>query len=347
MNRVDRRITIDVSGRMGRSPDLQRRWLRELAMTTEHHPADGSSTHGSTHSVHDTAPTGGQGGVRLDRSRSVVPTEGVGTAGGPGSIISQSPAGSQSTGALDLTGDWPYWAAVQLHEAVRVAGHAASVGGGRGLAGELYRYWYSVQSPPVAVRALAGLYRRAHAATGSHLDIDGELVLDRYDHVGDDGWWRTWNGRWARRHRSALDRVLFSPDPDRLADFVHALTGALETIAEPWLLACPTDPAQVGRAGAAVLFLPTGSVSSPQLAGLVGHCLRDAAPPLCLELAPGVAWAQDPGNGMSFGEHRCHLIALALQLGRPDPLAAIAHVFASHGIDPARPYLSGLPLVER
>ena len=43
---------------------------------------------------------------------------------------------------------------------------------------------------------------------------------------------------------------------------------------------------------------------------------------------------------MTFGEHRCHLITLALRhpSGARDPLRSIAAVFAAHGLDPAAPY---------
>jgi hypothetical protein len=43
---------------------------------------------------------------------------------------------------------------------------------------------------------------------------------------------------------------------------------------------------------------------------------------------------------MTFGEHRCHLISLALGLPRApqEPLSAIAEVFATHGVDPSAPH---------
>jgi hypothetical protein len=67
--------------------------------------------------------------------------------------------------------------------------------------------------------------------------------------------------------------------------------------------------------------------------------LRTDTPPLCLPVARGVAVAQYPDNGMTFGEHRCHLLALALR--RPGrSLGEIADVFAAHGVDPSRPYRS-------
>ena len=65
---------------------------------------------------------------------------------------------------------------------------------------------------------------------------------------------------------------------------------------------------------------------------------------MCLPLGPGIAVAQYPDNGMTFGEHRCHLLALALADARSiEPAGAlvldvIAQVFAAHGVDPSTPY---------
>ena len=60
---------------------------------------------------------------------------------------------------------------------------------------------------------------------------------------------------------------------------------------------------------------------------------------LAVTAAP--ALAQHPDNGMTFGEHRCHLVALALSGGRFD-LDAIAAVFRAHGVDPATPHRTAL-----
>jgi hypothetical protein len=88
-----------------------------------------------------------------------------------------------------------------------------------------------------------------------------------------------------------------------------------------------------------VLHAPDADCVAELLPDLV-PLLEDTRPPLCLPLAPGVGLAADPDNGMTFGEHRCHLIALALGLpsARRAPLDAIAHVFTTHEIDPAEPY---------
>ena len=51
--------------------------------------------------------------------------------------------------------------------------------------------------------------------------------------------------------------------------------------------------------------------------------LEDSLPALTLPLAPGLAFAEDPGDGVSFGAQRCGVIAAALveahEAGRLDP----------------------------
>lgn len=57
--------------------------------------------------------------------------------------------------------------------------------------------------------------------------------------------------------------------------------------------------------------------------------------------------AEDPGNGLSFGEDRCNLVAQALlaasrerKLDRGSKLTTIAATFRNRGLDARRPYLS-------
>ena len=241
---------------------------------------------------------------------------------------------------------WPAWASPQLLEAVSVKKHAATHSRGRALATELYRRWYSPVvgasiEPGRPWRPLAGVYRAAPAGSGSRILADGIALVDRHDAVGRDGWWRTWGDSWApidsRRH---CVRVLLSPRPSVLAEFVGAVTAALLDASEPWLLACTTDPGRLSRTGSAVLCVPGEAALPAALLNRLRPLLRPATPPLCLPLAPGAALAQYPDSAMSFGAHRCHLVALGLALpaARREPLLAIADVFASHGIDPAAPY---------
>lgn len=234
---------------------------------------------------------------------------------------------------------WPEWARTQLLDAVALA---AATDGARVLAAELYERWFAAAAIPSPTRTgattepLAGTYRRAHAATAARI-VDGVPVLDRYDRLGADGWWRTWNTAW--RPRSGEPRLLLSPHADRVGEVVAELTARLRDV--PFLLACPTDPARLDRVGSVVLHTPQPTAPGPELVGALVPLLRAATPPLCLPVAPGIALAQYPDNGMTFGEHRCHLVAMALRLApRAAALAAIADVFHAHGVDPAAPYRS-------
>jgi hypothetical protein len=135
-------------------------------------------------------------------------------------------------------------------------------------------------------------------------------------------------------------RVLLTPTPERLAAVVRTITGGLLDSDQPWSLACPTRPRRLRRCGAAVLDVPAADALPAALIAALEPDMRPEIPPLCLPIGRGVALAGQPGNGMTFGEHRCHLIALAMR--RPeadvDPLGAIADVFTFHGIDPAAPF---------
>jgi hypothetical protein len=241
----------------------------------------------------------------------------------------------------DVTHDrWPGWARPQLLAAVELAGAPATCSG-RALATELYDRWFSgaVVGESVPTRPLAGAYRDAHAASTitRHGGVD---VLERYDRIGTDGWWRTWNTLWQPRHDDA--RVLLSPRAQSMPELVALLTSRLGEI--PYVLACPTVALHLSRSGSVVLHLSRLSALTPELVADLRALLRPDTPPLCLPLGPGIAVAQYPDNGMTFGEHRCHLLALALADARTiapaDSLVldVIAEVFAAHGVDPSTPY---------
>jgi hypothetical protein len=241
---------------------------------------------------------------------------------------------------------WPDWVEPQLLEAVEIAGRAER----QHLAAELYREWFcpSVGRAGEVLRGgrpLAGLYRSAHAGSAlRRSDADDELdVLRRHDVVGRDGWWRTWGETWTPpRNRPGSIRLLMTPRPDELATVVRVVTAALLDSEHPWLLACATDPRRLRRTGGVVLDLAdVAHLPRATITELV-PLLRPVAPPLCLPVATGIAAAEFPDNGMTFGEHRCHLVALGLrrQGGADDALAAIAEVFVRHGIAPEHPYLN-------
>jgi hypothetical protein len=209
----------------------------------------------------------------------------------------------------------------------------------------LYRQWFN----PVAGdavrgrRPLAGTYRAAHAGSAGHVRSDGVSVVTRHDVIGADGWWRTWGESWTPpRTRPGSVRLLLTPHPDALGRFVRTVTEWLLPLRRPWSLACAIDARRMARCGGAVVDVPGLDDLPAGLLDALAPLLRPVVPPLCLPVAAGVGAAEYPDNGMTFGEHRCHLVALALRRpSRPaQPLRSIAAVFTAHGIDPARPHRS-------
>jgi hypothetical protein len=212
----------------------------------------------------------------------------------------------------------------------------------------LYRDWFNPVAGDTrglpARTPLAGLYRAAHAGSARRVPGGSLSVVDRQDLLRPGGWWRTWGeqGTPPRGRRGSV-RLLLTPRPDCLAEFVTTVTERMLAGRTPWSLACSTDPRRIARTGCAVLDLPGLDDMPIELLAELRPLIRPAAPPLCLPLAAGVVAAEYPDNGMTFGEHRCRLVALALRHRRRarDPLPTIARVFSTYGIDPATPHRNG------
>lgn len=146
-----------------------------------------------------------------------------------------------------------------------------------------------------------------------------------------------------------LARFYFHCAADGAAALIGTLTRALNRFQVPFQMKAPSAPALYGRTDAAVLYV--GARFVPITMWLI-EAMRDAVPlapsvPLFARpLWPGIAGAVDPGNGESFGIHRCRLMAegivAAWREGRQDEAArreAVAARFAAVGLDLARPWL--------
>ena len=132
---------------------------------------------------------------------------------------------------------------------------------------------------------------------------------------------------------------------------VREATKRLNAARVPFVLKVRNDPAGFRRADAGVLFVRPrylgrlGDTVEQVHSAVVGG-LRSEVPLFTMRLGHGLAMAENPTGGQSFGQHRCGLVAQALcrsfLRGERDPEArahTMAEVFRAAGLDPVRPYL--------
>jgi hypothetical protein len=112
------------------------------------------------------------------------------------------------------------------------------------------------------------------------------------------------------------------------------------------------DPGAYIRADAGVLYVARTDLTEamallPDLHRAVSPLLRETTPMFTMRLTSGLAVAEDPGDGRSFGEHRCRLVAEGLarafkaDRSGPHELAdSVAARFAEDGLDITRPWLN-------
>ncbi|MEO7268635.1 MAG: T3SS effector HopA1 family protein [Knoellia sp.] len=168
--------------------------------------------------------------------------------------------------------------------------------------------------------------------------------------VVQDGWWRTWGAGWdPQNHSGRLVRVYLRPVPGAVASLVHAVTSVLAE-ADSWLLKLAPTPEGLTRPDAVVAYIagPTREAERDAVTAAVVGLTEGAPPPLTEPLADGVAWAEDPGTGESFGEVRCAAISAAYAALEGNAvtervwLDTVAAEFGRRGLDPAAPHRSPL-----
>jgi hypothetical protein len=164
------------------------------------------------------------------------------------------------------------------------------------------------------------------------------------------GWWVTSSD--AGPAPEEMVRVYWNCPPQSAAVLVAGLTGALERLRLTYTLKCPLTSELFDRVEPVVLYIghPQWVVAKPALravhSSLVAE-LRPEVPPLTLRLGPGVAAAEDPADGRSFGQSRADAVADGVILAverrltgdEAATLAVVAERLAAHDISPARPYL--------
>jgi hypothetical protein len=140
--------------------------------------------------------------------------------------------------------------------------------------------------------------------------------------------------------------------PDGAAALVAAGTGALNAAGMPFRLKVVIDPSGYSRCDAGVLYSPKRLRSEvagilPAILARVAAHLRSRTPALTKALTDGLAVAEGPPGGESFGMHRCRLLAdaavrafeLDLQ-STADQLDLVERHLDEHGLSFDRPYLN-------
>ena len=152
-------------------------------------------------------------------------------------------------------------------------------------------------------------------------------------------------------HPLDLVRFYWHLTADVARDWMRELTVRFNAAGVPFQVKTLSDPGAYVRADAAVLYIERKDLAStmallPELHRVTRAGLRDTTPMLTKRLAPGLGVADDPGDGRSFGQHRCQLIAEGL-LRRTGGeasrfsvrLKAVVDRFADEGLSGAAPWL--------
>jgi hypothetical protein len=160
---------------------------------------------------------------------------------------------------------------------------------------------------------------------------------DEREPLIDDGWPRL-RFYWHLTHHAA-------------APFIATATACLNAAKIPFQLKVVRNSSAYHRSDAGVLFLPRHDAlklgaALLQIHESVAPMLRPDVPLFTLKLANGLAVADEPSGALSFGQHRCRLIAQALwrsfsegehsRLGRATRLA---EQFRAERLDCRHPYL--------
>ena len=182
---------------------------------------------------------------------------------------------------------------------------------------------------------------------GLPVRVGDEVVgVDRSGGYESEGWWRTWSGGWDMT-RSAPDvsRAYLSVTPAGVEEVPRRLPDALDGAGIPWTMKIGVVEGMLARPDAVVCYVRDADREA--MLALITSVLGGAlAPgprvPFTSPAAPGLCWAEDPGDGASFGQVRCGLLAGAFESGGA-PVPAAEAAFRAAGLDPARPHLRSQP----
>jgi hypothetical protein len=150
----------------------------------------------------------------------------------------------------------------------------------------------------------------------------------------------------------ALVRLYWAVRDAGAAALLRAVVGTLNGWGVPFRFKCLSRRTAYPRTDAAVLYVGrryfrlAAELALELRGGLAAH-LGAETPLFARRLAPGLAFAEDPAGGESFGMHRCGILAEGLWSAflrgarTPDArLAEVAATFRRRGVEPGRAHLN-------
>ena len=183
------------------------------------------------------------------------------------------------------------------------------------------------------------------AGTTYHLDVGKEL----FNMIG--GWYVVLGETVDQCENTEITtRIYFNIDAADASALVGLCSDQLNRNSIPFRFKLPDDPRAYGRTDTAVLYVRKQHYrDNSQLLSkiLAGIRTREGVPAFAKEIGRGVAAAEDPADGFSFGQNRSHLVARGLWrafLGQVHASEAkiqyLADEFQRAGLDHNRPHLN-------
>ena len=146
-------------------------------------------------------------------------------------------------------------------------------------------------------------------------------------------------------------RIYFNVYAHGAATLLKVISTCLNRYEVPFHFKTLRKQKQYGRADAAVIYLARRYFSFAwqlldEELGQLHSIFHPDVPLFTKYIMPGVAIAEEPGNGESFGMHRCRLVSEAIvpilplrELPQSEVIGRIKTRFENEGLNLARPYL--------
>lgn len=176
--------------------------------------------------------------------------------------------------------------------------------------------YIGIEGQQFVVSSPEGSERRVHPMSfdGPNADGRGKLLQEK-EMIDDQGAWYFALGEDTfSSHQEKTIRVYWALSAEGAALFVHEATSRLNKNKVPFTLKVLKDPSGYGRGDGGVLYLPRycwdrASAIVQDIHAQVEPYLQDRTVKLAKRIAKGLAVAEDPGKGESFGMSRAKLMA--------------------------------------